>query len=66
MLFFSFRVGQPSQVGYYRVQGLGYYWGYIGIMEKKMETTIQGVTLGFIKDYNGVISGNWKTKWKLL
>ena len=25
---------------------LGLYWGYIGIMEKKMETTIMGYILG--------------------
>ena len=28
---------------YYRVEGLGLYWGYIRIMEKKMETTIMGL-----------------------
>ena len=35
------------------IKGLGFrvYWGYIGIMEKKMELTIKG--LGYI----GVISG---------
>ena len=37
---------------------IGYYWGYIGIMEKKMETTIGNLL--------GVILGEWKRKWKLL
>ena len=32
--------------GLYRVI-LGSYWGYIGIMEKKMETTIMGFYWGF-------------------
>ena len=40
---------------------IGYILGYIGIMEKKMETTI----MGYI-EYIGVISGVWKSKWKLL
>ena len=31
--------------GWIIVLGLGIYWGYIGIIEKKMETTISG--LGF-------------------
>ena len=32
-------------------------WGYIGIMEKKVETTLK---------HMGVIYGQWKRKWKLL
>ena len=35
----------------------GLHWGYIGRMEKKMETTIMG--------YIGIILGEWKRKLKL-
>ena len=57
---------------------LGLYWGYIGIMEKKMETTIVywgytrvilGVSwgnVGVILGYIGAFLGQWKVKWKLL
>ena len=34
---------------------LGLYWGYIGIMEKKMETTI----MGYIGIYYGVCGGSY-------
>ena len=41
----------------------GLYWGYIGIMEKKMETTIVfrgyiGIILGLYRD-NGKEHGNY-------
>ena len=41
----------------------------MGIMEKKMETTI--LYMGYIRvkgyrGYIGVICGEWKRKWKLL
>ena len=39
---------------------LGLYRGYMGIMEKKMETTI------VYWDYTGGIWEQWKRKWKLL
>ena len=32
---------------------LGLYWGYVGIMEKKMETTIMGY-IGLYRDYYGI------------
>ena len=46
-----------------RVQGLGIYWGYLGMMEKKMETTLVamylvislGVILGLYLAYMGII-----------
>ena len=44
-------------LGYLERHRLGLYRGYIGIMEKKMETTI-----GFRV---GVILGQWKRKCKL-
>ena len=41
------------------------YWGSIGTMENRMETTI----MGFYKDYRvyiGVLLGLWKMKRELL
>ena len=56
---------------------LGSYWGSIGGMEKKMETTI--VYWGYFgivdkkmetaivdRGYAGAILGYWKRKWKLM
>ena len=37
------------------IWGLGLYWGYIGIMEKKMETAIWGLGL-----YGGIYWDNGK------
>ena len=42
MRILGFRVN--TKKGMFRVY-IGFYWGYIGIMEKKMEATIMG--LGF-------------------
>ena len=39
-------------IGVYRDYRV-YFGGYIGIMEKKMETTI----IGFSRDYNGIFWG---------
>ena len=46
-----------TYIGIILYQGLAFrfYWGYIGIMEKKMETTI-GI-IGVIQGYIGIISG---------
>ena len=41
-------------IGLFRIKGLG-YWGYMGIMEKKMETTIMGIIFYSI-GYNTFIS----------
>ena len=34
---------------YYNRGYIGLYWGYIGIMEKKMETTIMGLYIGLYR-----------------
>ena len=39
-----------------RLEATIVYWSYIGIMEKKLETT----------EYIGVIYGKWRREWKLL
>ena len=42
-------VGDHVVERYLHLQGLGpFYWGYIGIMEKKMETSVNYVTIGYI------------------
>ena len=43
-------------------------WGYLGMMEKKMETTMMdyiGYILGLYND-NGQWKMKWKIKWKIL
>ena len=37
---------------------IGLYWGYVGIMEKKMATTTYRVLLGLCRD-NGKENGNY-------
>ena len=44
---------------------IGSYRGYIGIMEKKMETTIMGF-IGIIGYMLGLYWDNGKRTWKLL
>ena len=47
----------PVQTGSFQLDIiLGLYWGYIGIMEKKMETTING-------SYRGHIEYIWGLYW---
>ena len=36
-------IDQDSEFRLGRVEGSGLCWGYIGIMEKNMETTLMGV-----------------------
>ena len=40
---------------------LGLYWGYVGIMEKKMETTIMGYigVIGLFGVYIGIMENTW-------
>ena len=58
---------------------IGLYWGYIGIMDKKMETTILGYILGLYRGYIGILDkkmeativcwgniGIMENKWELL
>ena len=45
---------RPKRTSHANFVGLAVYWGYIGIMENKMETT--GI-LGLYRDYVGLIQG---------